>query len=293
MIKLIENRIVKKQPVKEAEKLVIYKGLSGYEVTPKSNYEARVQNARAIKHLDDFNSAQEVIDYYKKYGWADEEDFEIIDESNAITESEDNHAELIIAIEELLDGAKYSTDWTIKDNKPSFLNSETQELIQFDNWSAAQYFVDHYYDEDEVIESTEIEESAEYNPSEVDRSQLEESIWGDYEPYDKTEGWTDEDIELHKSIDWAARDYKDYPVEDDMAFRGVVICYGAEPGKEKEIAKFIKYLRSNPIYPPYYAPETEPFDFPCVGPMYDGDRMAGYDIHNRYETQEIYDALSR
>lgn len=64
------------------DKLVIYKLLGEYKVTPKSNYEARVQDARKIKDAKDFESAREIIDYYKKYGWADsDDDFEIIDES--------------------------------------------------------------------------------------------------------------------------------------------------------------------------------------------------------------------
>ena len=64
------------------DKLVIYKALGGYKVTPKSNYKAQIQNAREIRDAKDFESAREIIDYYKKYGWADsDDDFEIIDES--------------------------------------------------------------------------------------------------------------------------------------------------------------------------------------------------------------------
>ena len=64
------------------DKLVIYKSLGEYKVTPKSNYESRVQDARKIRDAKDFESAREIIDYYKKYGWADsDDDFEIIDES--------------------------------------------------------------------------------------------------------------------------------------------------------------------------------------------------------------------
>ena len=56
--------------------------------------------------------------------------------------------------------------------------------------------------------------------------------------------------------------------------------------------QFTKHLRSNPIYPPYYAPDEQPFEN-AVGPMFDGYRVNGYDVHDRYETQEIYDLLSR
>ena len=52
-----------------------------------------------------------------------------------------------------------------------------------------------------------------------------------------------------------------------------------------------KYFRANPIYPPYYAAVEKPFDN-CVGPMYDGHKAGKVDIHDRYETQEVYDLLS-
>ena len=56
-----------------------------------------------------------------------------------------------------------------------------------------------------------------------------------------------------------------------------------------------KFLRSNPIFPPYYAAVMEkPFgmDVSYVGPMYDGHYYDHYDIHDRYETQEVYNMLS-
>lgn len=101
--------------------------------------------------------------------------------------------------------------------------------------------------------------------------------------------WDPADVELHKSIDWKARDYKDYPVVKD-SFEYPAIGY-SDDGTKTEKIKFIKYLRSNPIFPPYYAPEKNPFP-ELLGPMYDGERYGFYDIHNRYESQHIYDLLS-
>lgn len=64
----------------EDDKTVIYKVFDTYTTTPKSNYDARIQNARAIHTWKDFTSAQEIIDYCIKYGWAkDASDFIVID----------------------------------------------------------------------------------------------------------------------------------------------------------------------------------------------------------------------
>ena len=118
------------------------------------------------------------------------------------------------------------------------------------------------------------------------------SIWGNYSDYDRNDGWTEEDIKLHKSIDWKARNYEEYPVKDD-SFTSEVVLYGYDEPQYKKV-KFIKYLRANPIYPPYYAPENrKPFDVRgYVGPMYDGNTHGNYKIHDRYETQEMYDILT-
>lgn len=102
--------------------------------------------------------------------------------------------------------------------------------------------------------------------------------------------WEQEDLDLHKSIDWEARNYEDYPVPED-SFEGDVVRYSIDEPEQHKNVKFIKYLRSNPIYPPYYKPETRPFS-DVVGPMYDGDNVGKYGVHNRYETQELYNKLS-
>lgn len=119
------------------------------------------------------------------------------------------------------------------------------------------------------------------------------SPW-DYIDYDPNDGWTPEDIELHKSIDWSAT-RGDYVVEDDC-INGVAILYGVGNEPVLKHTKFCKHLRPNPIFPPYYAPIVKyPFDEkkypPYVGPMADGRKYKLYDIHDRYETQTLYDAL--
>lgn len=112
--------------------------------------------------------------------------------------------------------------------------------------------------------------------------------------YDPKNGWTDEDIELHKSIDWKSLDYNEYEVKDDTFVGDAKLYAGGTPITVE--TTFVKVIRPNPIYSPYYRPiDEKPFDvdFPYVGPMYDGYHYNGYDVHDRYESQEQYDILSR
>lgn len=103
------------------------------------------------------------------------------------------------------------------------------------------------------------------------------------------DGWDPEDIELHKSIDWGARNYKEY--DTGKSIEAAAFAYGG-PEKQRKFVEFHKFLRPNPIYSPYYRPVEKPFEG-VVGPMYDGNKAPdGYDIHNRYETQELYNILS-
>lgn len=110
-----------------------------------------------------------------------------------------------------------------------------------------------------------------------------------YTDYNKEDGWTDEDIAKHKEIDWRERNYSDYPIPED-SFTSEAVAY-TDNGTKRVKVKFIKFIRSNPIFPPYYAPEKKPFTG-VVGPMYDGNKHGSYGIHDRYESQDIYDALS-
>ena len=79
----------------------------------------------------------------------------------------------------------------------------------------------------------------------------------------------------------------DYPVPED-SFEYDAVAYGLPGGEQVKKVKFIKYLRSNPIFPPYYAPEKKVFDH-TVGPMYERHKKGKYKIHNRYDTAEVYD----
>lgn len=59
------------------DKLVIFRYLGGFAVTKKSNYEAHIWDANKITKCRDFESPQEIIDYYKKWFHTEETDFEI------------------------------------------------------------------------------------------------------------------------------------------------------------------------------------------------------------------------
>lgn len=127
------------------------------------------------------------------------------------------------------------------------------------------------------------------NPSYTKSKVKNESLFD--APRYKEDEWEPEDIELHKNTDWAGRNYRELPVPEDN-FEHEVVAYGLPGGTQRKKVKFIKYIRPNEIFPPYYAPEVDAFDG-TVGVMYDGAGKRGkYDIHHRYETQDVYDALS-
>lgn len=76
MIKLIENR---------QNKLVIKKILDVYNVIPEEFFDfnrneiKNMANARRIQKLDDFTSAQEIIDYYCKWFNCTPDEFIVVD----------------------------------------------------------------------------------------------------------------------------------------------------------------------------------------------------------------------
>lgn len=117
--------------------------------------------------------------------------------------------------------------------------------------------------------------------------------------YKEFDGWSQEDIDLWEQIDWKARNYEAYPVESD-SFRGHIVLYGVFDNPVYIPCKFQKYIRSNPIYAPYYGPVDPYFalqdyiddGYKIIDPMYDGRKHNGYQIHDRCETQELYDSLS-
>jgi hypothetical protein len=59
-------------------RVVIYRENEVFKVTTFENYNSRIQNARAIHTMTDFESAEEIIDYYIKYFNSKKEDFIVI-----------------------------------------------------------------------------------------------------------------------------------------------------------------------------------------------------------------------
>lgn len=127
----------------------------------------------------------------------------------------------------------------------------------------------------------------------LDSSTLGEA-WN-WEPEFKTEdGWTEEDIARWKEIDWEPllkQHIGEVAVPEDN-FIGKAVLYGDGYKPQYKQVKFVKKLHSNPIYPPNYEPEENPFPDHC-GPMYDGTKHNGLTVHDRYETWANYDMLSR
>ncbi len=76
-IKKIQREEIEQSP---SEKLVIYKSMGDFKITPESNFRASIQNAKAIIDLKDFDTVDEIIDYYKKWFHSKDDDF-IIDDS--------------------------------------------------------------------------------------------------------------------------------------------------------------------------------------------------------------------
>lgn len=60
-------------------KMIIYKENGVFKATTEENYKAPIRNAFRIQLLNDFNSAQEIIEYYCKYSNAKPEDFTVIE----------------------------------------------------------------------------------------------------------------------------------------------------------------------------------------------------------------------
>ena len=137
------------------DKLVIYKALDKYRVTPKSNYNSRIQNARKIQKLDDFNSAEEIINYYVKNGWAKEDEFEVIDESKKITERNLTRAERHNRDMEKIFSTKRAQDKKFADflRKNGYSEEQVDELQKKDKLSfeIAQKFTPNGGDSSEVL----------------------------------------------------------------------------------------------------------------------------------------------
>ena len=109
--------------------------------------------------------------------------------------------------------------------------------------------------------------------------------------------WSDHDRELWENTNWKERNYEELPVEQDT-FTSIGYFYSMN-GKTTRPVTFVKYIRANPIYPPYYGPiyTTDLLDFMHEGhycyPCFDGRTEGNYDIHDRFEDNELADILSR
>lgn len=60
-------------------KTVIYKENGVYKTTNEENYNSRIQNARQIHTMNDFESAEEIMEYYIKWFGCNREDFIVIE----------------------------------------------------------------------------------------------------------------------------------------------------------------------------------------------------------------------
>lgn len=58
-----------------AKTWVIYKALGSLKITPLENYNISPQNARKVLDCSAFNTPQEVIDYFRKYCGAENDEF--------------------------------------------------------------------------------------------------------------------------------------------------------------------------------------------------------------------------
>lgn len=110
------------------------------------------------------------------------------------------------------------------------------------------------------------------------------------------EDWNERDQQLYNETDWKARNYEELPVEKDI-IDTYIIVYGVNPPLSMKCQAQLM-IRPNSIYPPYYKPiltsemNRKLHEIHAVGPMFDGESRGKYDIHNRYETQELYDMMS-
>jgi hypothetical protein len=60
-------------------KTVIYKENGIYKTTNEENYNKRIQNARQIHEMRDFETAEEIKEYYTKWFGCTAEDFIVIE----------------------------------------------------------------------------------------------------------------------------------------------------------------------------------------------------------------------
>lgn len=79
---MVERPNTTKNNTKEGKnimKTVIYKANGIYKTTNETNYNRTIQNAREIQTMYDFESAEEIKEYYIKWFNCKEEDFIVIE----------------------------------------------------------------------------------------------------------------------------------------------------------------------------------------------------------------------
>lgn len=109
----------------------------------------------------------------------------------------------------------------------------------------------------------------------------------DFEGY-----WSERDKALWKSIDWKARNYEEFPVEDEAIFEETGYFYSKQ-GKITKKIKFIKYIRPNQLFDPYYGPiyDAELLAFMKQGhycyPCFDGRKVGPYKVMDRFDAEDI------
>ena len=105
-----------------------------------------------------------------------------------------------------------------------------------------------------------------------------------YENYD---GWKERDVLIHKCINWEERNWEEFDTEETIMMP--IKVYGKDYDSKK-LYTFHKMIRPNAIYPPYWKCVDLDVD-EVLGGMYDSRDYDGYGIHDRFESQEVYDAL--
>ena len=60
-------------------KTVIYKENGIYKTTNEENYNRAIQNAREVHTMYDFDSAEEIIEYFVKWFKSNREDFIVVE----------------------------------------------------------------------------------------------------------------------------------------------------------------------------------------------------------------------
>lgn len=177
----------------EEEKTVIYKEGGIYKTTPESNYNSRIQNARKIHEVDWAESAEDIINYYIKNGWAKSSDeFKIVE---GVKES----------IEDVWDDASLSGD---------SMNYKGHEI------KLTPYGYQVTFDNGEEIEFADDREAMEYidslNEDVNDSSTLPDDhiFWDNGEPLSEEEDKLFDDF-VEKFFDTKNYEieYKDIPVE--------------------------------------------------------------------------------